>query len=395
MGRRSRSHGVCLDAAGMKRLSAHERLQQRRLVDRAIAHLQQGRPGPAEADLNAVLLRWPGQGDALHFLGVLRHQQGRSDQALDLLNRAVQALPAEAGPLNNLGNVHAALQQWPQAEAAYRASLALQPGGAEALANLAGACLRQGRHDEAAALYRQALALQPDNGAWRHLLAACRPQSPPARADQGYLQQVFDAVSVRFDEHLASLQYQAPQRVAATLQRLYGPPQAMLDVADLGCGTGLCAAALRPLARQLHGCDLSAGMLEQARHRGLYDGLQQQELVAFLDARPETWDLLVCADTLIYIGDLAPVMAAAARALRPGGRLIFTIEALPDDSPQPLRLQAHGRFVHRSDHVQAACAAAGLRLGEPEAFVLRFEHGTGMPGWLGVAQRPELAPQRE
>ena len=164
----------------------------------------------------------------------------------------------------------------------------------------------------------------------------------------------------------------------------------MLDVADLGCGTGLCAAALRPLARQLHGCDLSAGMLAQARQRGLYDQLQQQELGAFLDARPEAWDLLICDDTLIYIGNLAPVMAAAARALRPGGRLIFTIESLPDESAQPLRLQAHGRFVHRSDHVQAACAAAGLQLAEPEPFVMRFEHGTGMPGWLGVAQRPVL-----
>lgn len=377
----------------MKRLSPHERLQQRRLIDRAIAQLQQGRAGPAEADLNAVLLRWPGQGDALHFLGVLRHQQGHSSQALDLLNRAVQALPAEPGPLNNLGNVHAALQQWPQAEAAYRASLALQPDGAEALANLAGACLRQGRHDVAAALYQQALTLQPGQAAWRHQLAACTPQAPPDRAEAGYLQQVYDALSVRFDEHLGSLQYQGPQRVAAALQRLYGPAQATLDVADLGCGTGLCAAALRPLARQLHGCDLSAGMLAQARRRALYDQLQQQELVAFLDTRPEAWDLLVCADTLIYIGNLTPVMAAAAQALRPGGHLIFTIESLPDDSAQPLRLQEHGRFAHRTDHVQAACAAAGLVLAEPEPFVLRFEHGTGMPGWLGVAQRQVLIHQ--
>ena len=74
--------------------------------------------------------------------------------------------------------------------------------------------------------------------------------------------------------------------------------------------------------------------------------------------------------------------------MRPGGHLLFTIEALPDDSALPLRLMAHGRFAHRADHVQAACTAAGLVLAEPEPFVLRFEHGVGMAGWLGVSRRP-------
>ena len=87
----------------VKRPSAHDRLQQRRLIDRAVAQLRQGQLAPAEADLQAVLLRWPGQGDALHFLGLLRHQQGQGAAALGLLRRAVQALPGEPGPLNNLG----------------------------------------------------------------------------------------------------------------------------------------------------------------------------------------------------------------------------------------------------------------------------------------------------
>ena len=371
----------------VKRPSAHDRLQQRRLIDRAVAQLRLGQLAPAEADLQAVLLRWPGQGDALHFLGLLRHQQGQGAAALGLLRRAVQALPGEPGPLNNLGNVHAALQQWAEAEAAYRACLALQPAFADAMANLANACLRQGHADEAAGWFEQALALVPGHALWHHQLAACRPQAPP-RASDGYLQHVFDAAAPTFDAHLGSLQYQAPARVAAALQRLYGAPGGQLDVADLGCGTGLSAADLRPHARQLLGCDLSAGMLDQARRRGLYDGLQQQELVAFLHQHPATFDLLVCADTLIYVGDLAEVMAAAAQALRPGGHLLFTIEALPDDSALPLRLMAHGRFAHRADHVQAACTAAGLALAEPEPFVLRFEHGVGMAGWLGVARRP-------
>lgn len=372
----------------MRRPSAQERLQQRKLLERSVAALKAGELAAAESGLQAMLLRWPGQGDALHFLGLLRHRQGRSGEALDLLRRATAALPREAGPWNNLGNVLAASQQWGEAERAYRASLAVQPDFADALANLAHACMRQGRHEEAAPLYRQALALVPGNGLWQHLLAACEPAAPPARASDAYLQQVFDAAAASFDSHLGSLLYQAPQRVAEAVGRRCGAPRGTLGIADLGCGTGLCAAALRPYARQLQGCDLSAGMLEQARRRGLYDTLEQQELVAFLDARPLAFDLLVCADTLIYIGDLVPVAAAAARSLRPGGAFVFTIEALPDDAPQPVRLQPHGRFAHRADHVHAACTSAGLRLAAPEPFALRLEAGSAVAGWLGWAERP-------
>lgn len=371
----------------MRRLSPHERLQQRQLLQRSIAQLKAGELAAAEAGLQAALLRWPGHGDTLNFLGLLRHRQGLGAQALDLLRQATAALPQEAGPWNNLGNVHAALQQWKEAEQAYRASLALQPGAAEVIANLARACMRQSRLADAAALFQQALALVPGQPVWLHHLAACDPASPPDRASDGYLQQVFDAGASTFDQRLGSLQYQGPQRVAEAVRRHLGPPQAALIVGDLGCGTGLCAADLRPFARQLHGCDLSAGMLAQARQRQLYDSLTQQELGAYLLARPDSFDLLVCADTLIYIGDLGPAMAAAAQALRPGGRLVFTIEALPDDDALPVRLQAHGRFNHRADHVRNACAGAGLQLAAPEPFVLRIEAGQAVPGWLGVTQR--------
>jgi len=376
----------------MRRLSAQERLQQRRLLERSVAALKAGDHAAAEAGLQAMRLRWPGQGDAMHFLGLLRHRQGRSDEALAMLRQATEALPREAAPWNNLGNVHAALQQWSEAERAYRASLAVQPDFADALANLANVCMRQGRHEEAETLYRQALVQVPGHGLWQHLLAACRPAAPPARASDAYLQQVFDAAAPSFDKHLGSLQYQAPQRVAEAVARHCGSPGGTLDIADLGCGTGLCASALRPYARQLHGCDLSAGMLAQSRRRGLYDTLVQQELGAFLDARPQAFDLLVCADTLIYIGDLGPMMAAAARALRPGGGFVFTIESLPDDAQQPLRLQPHGRFAHQADHVRAACDAAGLRLAAPEPFDLRLEAGTAVPGWLGWAEAPSGTP---
>jgi len=57
------------------------------------------------------------------------------------------------------------------------------------------------------------------------------------------------------------------------------------------------------------------------------------------------WDVIISADTLVYFGDLAPVMAAARRGLRPGGHLIFTLEHAGDaEAPAGFRINPHGRY---------------------------------------------------
>ena len=172
------------------------------------------------------------------------------------------------------------------------------------------------------------------------------------------------------------------------MHRHLGAPAQRLEVADLGCGTGLCAPHLRPWARRLVGVDLSAGMLAQAQRRKLYDELLQTELTAFLRAHPGRFDVLVCADTFIYIGPLHDVAAAAASALRPGACLAFSTESLPDDAPYPLQLRASGRYAHRADHVHAACAMAGLQLAPLQPLVLRLEAGQAVAGCLGLALKP-------
>jgi predicted TPR repeat methyltransferase len=102
-----------------------------------------------------------------------------------------------------------------------------------------------------------------------------------------------------------------------------------LDILDAGCGTGLCGALLRPFANRLHGVDLSPGMLEKARADGHYDALIECELTAFMDARPQHYDVIACADTLCYFGDLHSVVKAAGVALRMAGRFAFSVESQP------------------------------------------------------------------
>ena len=144
-------------------------------------------------------------------------------------------------------------------------------------------------------------------------------------------------------------------------------------------GTGLRGPLVRDWAASLVGIDLSSGMLALAEQRGVYDRLHKAELVDYLRRNPEAFDLLVSADTLCYFGDLGEFADAARAALRPGGRLMFTVEALPDfpgdanrgavagvvagvvagqgsdagavSGAEPFRLQPHGRYAHCRDYL--------------------------------------------
>ena len=164
-------------------------------------------------------------------------------------------------------------------------------------------------------------------------------------------------------------------------------PARQFDIHDLGCGTGLCGPLVRDWARELSGCDLSAGMLERAERRKVYDSLQHAELVAHMLANTARFDALICADTLCYFGELGPALQASAEALRPQGHLVFTVEALPEDASAAYQLQPHGRYAHQRAYVSATLAEAGLNERVLRAETLRLEAGKPVGGWLVAASR--------
>jgi predicted TPR repeat methyltransferase len=125
-------------------------------------------------------------------------------------------------------------------------------------------------------------------------------------------------------------------------------------------------------------------MLARARERGCYDELVPDELVRYLGAHPGAFDAIVSADTLNYFGNLAPVFAAAARALRRGGRFAFTLEVDRGDPAAGFALHRHGRYGHREDYVRGTLAAAGLAVACMAVEVLRREAGRPVDGWVIV-----------
>jgi predicted TPR repeat methyltransferase len=185
--------------------------------------------------------------------------------------------------------------------------------------------------------------------------------------------------------------YRAPALVAEMLADSEPSASECLEVLDAGCGTGLCGPLVAPYARRLVGVDLSARMLAHARERNVYDELVQAELTAYVGEFTEAFDVIVSADTLVYFGSLDGVVAAAATALRPGGRLIFTVEELlVAGSQAAYSISANGRYRHTTRYLHRVLADANLRPAIVQA-ELRLEAGDPVPGLVVRATKPAAA----
>lgn len=385
----------------------------------------QGEAAAGEALVRQALEAVPGYADAHNNLGNMLEASGRHEAAAASYRRALELQPDNASAHNNLAVSLKLAGRLAESESAFRKAIALAPRVGEFRANLGHLLQRLGREDEALRSYREAVACDPANrgtrrtyaaalchlgrlaeartflAQWleedpasdvaRHMAAACGGEGVPARAPDGYVRALFDDMAALFDEKLAHLGYRTPELLVTMLTETAAVQGSSLAVLDAGCGTGLCGALLRPHASRLEGVDLSPAMLRKARERAVYDRLALAELTAHLAAATAgSWDLVVSADTLCYFGDLWPVMGAAAHALRPGGRLAFTVERLTGAAPSGYVLNPHGRYAHTRRYVREALARAGLDLVTLRDEVLRMERGRPVEGFLVLARRPAV-----
>lgn len=378
-----------------------------------LAH-ENGRSQEALSLIERSIELSPGQADWHCNLGVVRQALDDVDGAVDAYQRAVELQPTHPNAYSNMGVLFRATGHLPEAEEAYRRAIELNPEHADAHHNLAVVLSATGRADEAVTCYcraltlkphypeaRRALALaycllgqrdraiqvceawlsdEPDSPIAKHTLAACSGRDVPARAADEYVEKVFDSFAASFEAKLARLRYRAPELVAEALAESGVTPAKSLDIADVGCGTGLCGPLFAPYARTMIGVDLSVGMLKHAEAKQVYDRLYRVELTAYLEDNPAAFDVIVTADTLVYFGALERVAVAAAQALRPGGQFIFTVEEATDpEAHDTFQLQPHGRYSHGLGYVVRVLRSAGLEpaIGHAE---LRLEAGLPVSG---------------
>lgn len=350
----------------------------------AVLSQEAGEESDAQHHYQAAVRANPDFAPAWNNFGTWHQERGDRAAAAECYRRALTLDAEDAQAYNNLGTLLAEEDRAAEAEACYQAALHFRPQFAEAHKNRAVVLQALGRRDEALASLREALRLQPDFAEAAYKLAALSGERPPASAPAEYVAALFDGYAKDYEAHLTStLRYQVPQALFELWTQTV-PEANDLDVLDLGCGTGLSGALLRPRARQLTGIDLSPRMLARARERGIYDRLLEGDIVQLLAPESAQFDLACGADVFVYIGDLDAVMATLARVLRPGACLVFSVEALEAGE---YRLQPTGRYAHASGYLQALAPRHGFETLAQREMTLRVEQGRPVAGRLQLWRR--------
>jgi predicted TPR repeat methyltransferase len=250
--------------------------------------------------------------------------------------------------------------------------------------------VRETLRDRAGAIaaYQKARAANPQDrhGAALHLIRL--DALPTAAMPEAYVRALFDGYAPAFEQALTrGLGYRAPELLLRAVQAARaGERMKFGSLLDIGCGTGLAGAAFRPFCDWLVGVDLSPVMLAQAREKGLYDRLVEDDALRFLageSALNARYHLILAADMLVYFDDLAPFLKAAAAALAPAGLIAFDVETHDGDG---VLLRDTLRYAHAVAEVRAALQSADLKLVSLDSAASRHEKGMPAPGLIVVAE---------
>jgi predicted TPR repeat methyltransferase len=405
------------------------------MLRNAVAAYQAGRISEAEIGYRRVLRQRPTSHLALYGLALLSYHAGAKEQAIDYVRRSLKFEPNIGLTWNWLGTLYIETDRLVEAKAAFKRATELSPELCETWCNFADCLIRDQDLDAAAELLRRAVSCplpssrafeslanllrrqarlpeaaqtvaawlerEPTNPIARHMTAALSGQNVPSRAPDDYVRTHFNAFAEGFDSVLKTLNYRGPALAATALRAAAsdrrGNSRSSSDaerdskpvfsaVLDAGCGTGLCGPHVRELCGRLVGVDLSPRMLHYAKQRGCYDELVTAELGAFMRSRPETFDAIVCTDTLIYFGALAEPLAGAHAALRVSGLLVFTVEALPESDPADHRLGVSGRYLHSETYLRRVLSEIGFMVESVVQQTVRKNSGRDVPGYLVVAR---------
>ncbi len=328
----------------------------------------------AVGDLRARLAA--GRGGLLARLTLVKALLTSNDLqgALEEAREAAALNPGVAVAAMALGEVLLRLGALPTAIAELQRALRLDPGLERARFLTGRAWLDAGEAQKALEVFESLeSAPQIDD-----LIARAHAIQHAPRSDAGYVRHLFDQFSADYDSRMiGQLAYAAPQ-ILRDLADLVIPGRENLSILDLGCGTGLAGMVFKARAARLDGIDLSPAMVLKARAQGIYDSLIVGDIETSLTG---TYDLVVAADTLVYLGDLAALFRTVHAHLSPEGYFLFTTEAKDADGFElgPKRRWRHSEAYLREEAALAGFSVAGLVAASP-----RTEANQPVPG-LAVA----------
>ena len=265
----------------------------------------------------------------------------------------------------------------------------LAPGFASAWFTLGEIRERLGERAAAIAALRRAQVADPDDRHGASLRLMLLGAEPLSSMPLAYVRALFDQYAPKFEAALVDdLGYRGPAllfKAVLSVCAAFRKPALFKRAIDLGCGTGLAATAFAAQVDEFTGIDLSPRMIERARATGLYARLEVAEMVEGLRNKPDAGaDLILAADAVVYLSDLAPLLCEARRVLVRGGLLAFTAETHGGDC---VILGEGLRYAHSAGYLRASIEAAGLALSRLEDLSARNEDNAPVPGLVVVAKK--------
>ncbi len=185
--------------------------------------------------------------------------------------------------------------------------------------------------------------------------------------DADELAERYDQWATDYEEDLArDFEYKGPEQAVEVFSK-YVPTDAR--VLDAGAGTGQVGVGLTRLGyNNLEAMDLSRGMLDEARKKGVYQEYHQMKMGDPLRFPSDSFEAVICVGTLTLGHAPASALDELVRITRPGGYIVFTLR--PDVyetngfKEKHAALEAAGRWklVEVTEPIQA------LPKGEPDIY---------------------------
>jgi ubiquinone/menaquinone biosynthesis C-methylase UbiE len=208
----------------------------------------------------------------------------------------------------------------------------------------------------------------------------------------------YDSFSRQYEKHRGSNDpggyHELLDELESDFVKRFGAGRHVLEV---GCGTGLVLSRIDAFAQSAKGVDLSPGMLDKARQRGLDVVEGSATDLPFADA---TFDVTCSFKVLAHVPDIEKALSEMARVTRPGGHVIaefynpFSFRGLVKrlTPPRAIAQNAHeGQVFTRFDSPRRARELAprgceyqcsrGIRIFTPTAMAMRVP-GLRRAFWL-------------
>lgn len=354
--------------------------------------------GEAEAAIQAfidIIKHDESDIEARNNLAAIYLQQDRYENAARNYQELLRYVPDDLEAHYNLGVAQMAIGEIESAAKHFHFVLEDDPNHFDARCNLAVIFLKRDNKVEAAKQYRLAHELRPHDETVNFMLAALTQEATPDTAPSEYVQHLFDNYAVYYEKHVAEvLHYKVPDLMRNAIIKIRNQTgiKAKWRILDLGCGTGLSGDIFSDMSDYMVGVDLSAKMIAKASLRNIYQDLMVTDVVTYVKSTMDKFDLVLAADVVVYMGDLAELFKEVHRLLNDVGLFSFNIEKQTAIETGDYHLRATARYSHSKTYIEKLAASNGFEILVADEIVPRIQEGKPLAGYLFVLRRVLKTP---